>query len=69
MRRDPVASSNIMSVGYEPSSQTLEIEFGSGGVSQYYNVPQSVYEELLAAPSKGKFFASQVKDRFPYARV
>jgi hypothetical protein len=69
MRRDPVASSNIVSVGYESSSQTLEVEFASGGVYQYYNVPQPTYEEFLAAASKGRFFASQIKDRFPYARV
>ncbi|HUI07428.1 MAG TPA: KTSC domain-containing protein [Verrucomicrobiae bacterium] len=69
MHRNPVVSSNIVSVGYEPSSQTLEIEFGSGGVYQYYNVPESIYQELLGASSKGRFFASQIKDRFPYARV
>lgn len=69
MRRDPVASSNLVSVGYDPSSQTLEIEFSSGGIYQYYNVPETIYNELLLAPSKGQFFASQVKDSFPYARV
>ena len=69
MRRDPVASSNIVSVGYEPSSETLEIEFASGGVYQYYNVPSPIYDELLAASSKGRFFVAQIKDRFPYARV
>ena len=69
MRRDPVVSSNIVSAGYEPSSETLEIEFASGGVYQYYNVPPSIYEAFLAAPSKGRFLVSQIKDRFPYARV
>jgi hypothetical protein len=69
MRRHPVASSNIASVGYEPTSQTLEVEFAGGAVYQYYNVPQSIYEEFVAAASKGRFFASQIKDRFPYARV
>ena len=69
MRRLTVDSSNIVSVGYDSSSQTLEIEFGSGGIYQYYNVPQSIYDELIGAASKGRFFASQIKDRFPYARV
>jgi hypothetical protein len=69
MRRDPVVSSNIVSAGYEPSSETLEIEFASGGVYQYYNVSPSIYEAFLAAPSKGRFLISQIKDRFPYARV
>jgi hypothetical protein len=69
MRRDPVVSSSIVSAGYEPSSETLEIEFANGGVYQYYNVPSSIYEEFLAADSKGRFLISQIKDRFPYARV
>ena len=69
MRRDHVVSSNIVSAGYEPSSETLEIEFANGGVYQYYNVPSSIYEEFLAADSKGRFLISQIKDRFPYARV
>ncbi len=69
MRRDPVASSNIVSVGYEPSVETLEIEFANGAVYQYYNVPASIYEEFLTATSKGRFVFSQIKDRFPYARV
>ena len=69
MRRDSVSSSNIVSAGYEPSSETLEVEFANGGVYQYYNVPQSIYEAFLAAASKGQFFNSQIKDRFPYARV
>lgn len=69
MRRDLLASSNIVSAGYDPSSETLEIEFMSGSVYQYYNVPQSIYEQFLAAPSKGRFLSSQIKDRFPYARV
>ena len=69
MHRDPVASSSIVSAGYEPSSETLEIEFANGGVYQYYNVPPSIYEAFLNAGSKGLFFISQIKDRFPYARV
>lgn len=69
MRRDPVASSNIMSIGYDVASETLEIEFQQGAVYQYYNVPKPIYDELKAAPSKGKFFASQIKNIFPYARV
>lgn len=69
MRRDPIASSNIAAAGYDPSSETLEIEFTNGSVYQYYNVPSSIYQAFLAAPSKGGFLAAQIKDRFPYARV
>ncbi len=69
MRRDSVVSSNIVSVGYDSHSETLEVEFQNGAVYQYYNVPQSIYEAFMAAPSKGQFLAYQIRDRFPYARV
>ncbi len=69
MQRDYISSSSIVSVGYDPATETLEIEFNSGAVYQYYNVSQSIYEELMEASSKGKFFAYQVKNFFPYSRV
>lgn len=61
MERIPVKSSNIISVGYDPSAKTLEIEFNSG-VYQYFQVPQSVADELLAAPSVGKYFHANIKN-------
>lgn len=69
MDRHPVFSSNIASIGYDPGSQTLEVEFQNGSVYQYYNVPQGTYDKFITAPSKGKFLAYQIKDFFPYARV
>ena len=69
MHRDNVSSSNILSIGYDNNSETLEIEFHGGAVYQYYNVAQGVYDSMMAASSKGQFLHSQIKDRFPYSRV
>jgi hypothetical protein len=69
VKRDPVSSSNIVSVGYDAPSETLEVEFMSGSVYQYYNVRQSIYDAFIAAPSPGQFFAYQIKNAFPYSRV
>jgi hypothetical protein len=69
VKRDPVSSSNIVSVGYDAPSETLEVEFMSGAVYQYYNVPQSIYDAFIVAPSAGQFFAYQIKNAFPYSRV
>jgi hypothetical protein len=54
--RDPVTSSAIVSVGYDAESRTLEIEFTSGRVYQFFDVPESVAQALRAAPSQGAFF-------------
>lgn len=61
MERQYVSSSNIASIGYDPDNQVLEIEFLSGAVYQYYDVPQSVYDGLMAADSHGKFLDVYIK--------
>ena len=62
-------SSNLSRVRYDENSITMEMEFQGGNVYQYFDVPKSIYDELLGASSKGKFFHSQIKGHFRYARV
>ncbi|MBK7181096.1 MAG: KTSC domain-containing protein [Chloroflexi bacterium] len=40
MKRTAVSSSNLASVGYDPARQSLEIEFTTGRVYEYFDVPQ-----------------------------
>ncbi|WP_123539226.1 KTSC domain-containing protein [Halosimplex salinum] len=69
MNRTPVSSSNLKSVGYDQSSNTLEIEFHGGRVYQYYNVPKRIYQGLMAASSHGKYHHRQIKDSYRYSRI
>lgn len=69
MDREPVQSSNLRSVGYDPSSKILEIEFHQGGIYQYSGVPASEYQGLMSAPSLGQYFHKYIKDRYPYRKV
>lgn len=70
MERQYVSSSNIASIGYDPGNMVLEIEFLSGSVYQYYDVPQSIYDGLMAADSHGKFLAAYIKNGgYRYAQV
>ncbi len=69
MNRQPVQSSNLRSVGYDPASQALEVEFQDGSVYQYSGVPASEYSGLMAASSKGSYLHEHIKDRYPYRRV
>ena len=69
MEREMVASSTIMSVGYEAASETLEIEFKNGSVYQYYNVPESIYNDFVASDSKGKFLHVYIKSSYPCSRI
>jgi hypothetical protein len=69
VEREPVSSSSILSVGYEASSETLEIEFKETGVYQYLNVPQFMWERLMGADSVGKFFNAEIKNAFACQKI
>lgn len=69
MRRQPLSSSYIESAGYDPQNRTLEVKFHGNGVYQYEDVHQDIYNALLAAPSKGRYFAERIRDRYAWRRV
>lgn len=69
MIREQVRSSNIRSIGYDNESRTLEVEFHSGGIYQYFNVPEAVYSGLMSASSHGSYFYRNVRKRFRYAKI
>ena len=64
-----VESSNIRSVGHDPATNTLEVEFKTGAVHRYAGVPPDLADRLVRAESVGRFFNQHVKTRFPSERV
>lgn len=69
MNRVPVQSSDIVSVGYDPATATLEIEFHSGGLYHYYDVPSSEAEALVGASSVGRYFNANIKNHYRHVRL
>jgi hypothetical protein len=69
MMREVVDSRTVVSIGYDALSETLEIEFKSGSVYQYYNVSESLYTQLTLAPSKGQFVNIYIRNAYPFSRV
>ena len=61
MERTPVISSNIVSIGYDPEIQTLEIEFKNGSVYQYSGVPSDEFDSFMSADSRGTYFHARIK--------
>ena len=54
----------IMSVGFDPSSCVLEVEFKNGAVWQYYDFSESQWYEFQGSESKGKYFNKHIRDKF-----
>ena len=70
MQRTTVSSTNITSIGYDPASHTLEVEFLTGGIYQYYGVPESLYVGLMSAASHGNYLDTYIKKGgFNYRRI
>lgn len=69
MNRINVSSSNIASIGYDSTSQVLEVEFHSGGTYQYSEVPQAVYSGFISAGSHGQYFHQNIKNVYHYSKV
>lgn len=68
-QRQSVASTNVISIGYDEQTETLEVEFLNGSVYQYYNVPPDLFERFRTAPSKGQFLNAMIRNAYPYSRV
>ena len=59
----PVKSSNILAVGYDPLSRELHVQFKTGRYA-FENVPPEAAEKLSAASSVGSHFHQNIKGRF-----
>jgi uncharacterized FAD-dependent dehydrogenase len=69
MKRQQVESSNLASIGYDAENEILEIQFNHGGVYQYLDVPENVFEELISAGSHGKYFVANIKDDYEFQKM
>jgi len=69
MQRMSVNSSNIRSIGYDPQSVTLEVEFTSGDIYQYFNVPEHLFQQFLHASSHGQFLNDNIRYNYRYQKA
>jgi hypothetical protein len=69
MERVQVDSSMISSVGHDPETQTLELEFKSGAVWQYSEVSSETHAELMAAGSVGSYVRSNILGEYSESLV
>ena len=57
-------SSAISRAAYDTDTQELELTFTSGYSYTYDNVPETIWDGLIAARSAGSYFASQIRGRY-----
>jgi hypothetical protein len=69
MTRQIIISTGLKSVGYDAVAHVLEVELQSGPIFRYFDVPQSVYETLMSAPSKGRYFNDNVQGKYESRQI
>ena len=66
---DTPESSTMSGFGYDKQSQVLIVEFKNGGRYNYFDVPKDLFDQMVAAGSRGQFLTQNVKGIYRYARA
>jgi hypothetical protein len=64
-----VDSRAFAAVAYRHGKRQLYVRFHSGKIYRYFDFPRHQYDELLAAESKGTYFAEHIRGKFLYEEV
>lgn len=59
-----VQSSVLTTVDYDYVARVLSLTFHSGKTYHYLDVPAYRYDELLKAPSKGKYYSQHIRSKY-----
>lgn len=60
----PVTSSMINSIGYDPETETLRVQFHKSGTYELAGVPQAEFDLLVNSASVGKTYGDFFRDRY-----
>ena len=69
MDREAVESKVFASVGYEPESEVLELEFSSGRIYRYMGVSAETHAWFMRSAEKGGFFNRMIDGKFEFERI
>ena len=69
IKRAPVESTAISTVGYSKKLRALEIEFRNGAIYRYLDVTPDVYDALISAGSKARFYDANIRHKYRSVHV
>jgi hypothetical protein len=61
--------SAVQSVTFERATHTLRVEFESGAMYDFADVPERVYDEMAHSPEPDTYFRDHIRDEFIPTRV
>ena len=64
IKRVPVESTALATAGYSKRLRAREIEFRNGAIYRYLDVAPDVYDALLRARSKARFYDENIRHKY-----
>lgn len=65
----PVKSSNLKAVAYDPAKQEMAVDFGGPGIYVYSGVTPEHHAKFVGADSLGKHFHSNIRGKFTHRQI
>ena len=67
--RTKIISDTLLSVGYDPDSELLELEFANGDICNYQKVQPYLYMGLMGSDSKDAYFNTYIRDKYHAEKI
>lgn len=64
-----VKSTSLQSVRYDAEKRILQVQLHAGDFYQYYDVPVTIYEGLIASEYPEQYFDWHIRLKFRHRRV
>jgi hypothetical protein len=61
-------STNLRQADFDPMLNILTVGFVNGNIYEFYGVSPETYQSLIEASSPGKFFLTEIKGKYDYAK-
>jgi hypothetical protein len=59
-------SSAIARAAYDGAAATLDLWYRGGDRYRYFDMPEAIFDDLLAAPSTGEFVNREIKPHYRF---
>lgn len=61
-------STSVRQICFDEEKSELEVSFRDKHTYVYYNVPASVFQEILSAESVGRYVAKNITKKYKYSK-
>lgn len=65
----PIEAANIRLMGYDRESQQLRVQFTNGGLFQYKNISEKLFNDMVKSPIIGSYFSRNIRNIYKCVKL